>query len=103
MSAPSIPRQIASVPRLDPGEAEALAVALEFPSCVLLLDEVAARAVAESFGIRVVGTLGLLVRAKKDGRIPQVAPVLRRLMVEGRFRVSPALVHATLKRAGELP
>lgn len=100
---PSIPRQIASSPRLDAGEAEALALALSSPFSMLLLDEVAARSVAASLGIRVVGTLGLLVRAKNDGFIPQVAPLLRRLMVEGRFRVSPALVHATLKRAGELP
>jgi predicted nucleic acid-binding protein len=99
----SIPSQLASAPRLDAGEAEALALALQSPSSVLLLDEVAARAVAASLGIRVIGTLGLLVRAKQDDLIPQVAPLLRKLMVEGQFRVSPALVHATLKRAGELP
>ena len=99
----SIPSGIASAPRLDEGEAEALALALELPSSVLLLDEVAARSVAESYGIRVVGTLGLLVRAKHDGFVAQVSPLLRKLMVEGRFRVSPALVHSTLKRARELP
>jgi len=35
--------------------------------------------------------------------IDEVAPLLRRFIVEGRFRVSPAQVHATLQRAGELP
>jgi predicted nucleic acid-binding protein len=101
-SVPGIPSQIASSPRLDAGEAEAMALVLEYPESVLLLDEVAARAVAASFSLHVVGTLGLLIRAKNDGFIPQVAPLLRQLMVEGQFRVSPALVNATLKRAGEL-
>ncbi|MFN0078401.1 MAG: DUF3368 domain-containing protein [Prosthecobacter sp.] len=98
-----IPAQIASDPRLDTGESEALTLALSIKADAVLLDEVAARDCASSLGIQVIGTLGLLVRAKQDGHIPLVAPLLRKLLVEGRFRASPALVHATLKRAGELP
>ena len=98
-----IPAPIASDPRLDAGESEALALALSIKADAVLLDEVAARDCASSLGIPVIGTLGLLVRAKQDGHIPLVVPLLRKLLVEGRFRASPALVHATLKRAGELP
>ncbi|MEZ5386135.1 MAG: DUF3368 domain-containing protein [Prosthecobacter sp.] len=98
-----IPDQIASDPRLDAGESEALAHALSIKADAVLLDEVAARDCAASLGIQVLGTLGLLVRAKQDGHIPLIAPLLRKLLVEGHFRVSPALVHVTLQRAGELP
>jgi predicted nucleic acid-binding protein len=98
-----MPDQIASNPRLDPGESEALALALSIKAHAVLLDEVAARDCASSLGMPVIGTLGLLVRAKQDGLISLVAPLLRRLLVEARFRASPALVHATLKRAGERP
>jgi predicted nucleic acid-binding protein len=98
-----IPAAIASDPRLDPGESEALALALSIKADAVLLDEAAGRECASSLGMVAIGTLGLLVRAKNDGQIPLVAPLLRSLLVEGRFRVSPALVRATLERAGELP
>lgn len=97
-----IPAQIASDPRLDAGESEALAVALSIQADAVLLDELAGRDCAASLGIQTIGTLGLLVRAKNDGHIPLVAPLLRRLLVEASFRASPALVRATLQRAGEL-
>lgn len=89
--------------RLDAGEAEALALAIELKADAILLDESAARAVANELGMQVIGTLGLLLRAKQEGLVNEVAPLLRKLIVEGRFRVSPALVHATLQRAGEIP
>lgn len=98
-----IPARLASEARLDAGEAEALALMIERKADAILLDESAARSVATELGIEVIGTLGLLLRAKQDALITEVAPLLRRLIVEGRFRVSPALVHATLQRAGELP
>jgi predicted nucleic acid-binding protein len=98
-----IPAAIASDPRLDSGESEALALALSIKADAVLLDEAAGRECAASLGMVAIGTLGLLVRAKNDGHLPLVAPLLRSLLVEGRFRVSPALVRATLQRAGELP
>lgn len=98
-----IPAPIASDPRLDAGESEALAVALSIQADAVLLDELAGRDCAASLGIQTIGTLGLLVRAKQDGHIPLVAPLLRRLLVEASFRASPALVRATWQRAGELP
>jgi predicted nucleic acid-binding protein len=88
---------------LDVGEAAALALAIKLKASAILLDEAAARTVAKELGIEVIGTLGLLLRAKQEGLVTEVAPLLRKLIVEGRFRVSPALVHATLQRAGELP
>ena len=99
----NIPSHLVADARLDLGETEALALALELKADAVLLDEAAARSVCVKLGFTVIGTLGLLLRAKQDGVIAEVAPLLRRLIVEGRFRVSPALVHVTLQRAGELP
>jgi uncharacterized protein len=97
-----VPAKLIAEARLDIGEAETLALAIKVPAATILLDESAARAVAQELGI-LIGTLGLLLRAKQRGLVTEIAPLLRRLIVEGRFRVSPALVNATLQRAGELP
>jgi len=48
--------------QLDGGEAEAIRLALEPPPVVVLLDDMAARSVALALGLRVTGTLGLLLR-----------------------------------------
>jgi predicted nucleic acid-binding protein len=98
-----IPVAISSDPRLDAGESEALALALSIQADAVLLDETAARDCAATLGLSVIGTLGLLVQAKQKGLLTEVAPYLRRLLVEGCFRASPALVRATLERAGEMP
>lgn len=86
--------------RFGPGEAEALAVALERPGTTLLLDERRARAFATRQGIEVVGTAGVVVRAKQVGAIEAVRPVLDALLASG-FHLSDALYAAVLDRAGE--
>ena len=57
---------------LDPGEAEAIALAINLPECTVLLDDAQARRVAERFGVNRIGTLGILRRAKKVGLIDAV-------------------------------
>jgi len=53
---------------LDRGEAEAIAVALrQRAACVLLCDDAAARLAAEQLGLRVHGTLGVLLRSLRLG------------------------------------
>lgn len=52
------------------GEASAIALALESDDPVLILDDWKARKVAERLGIRVTGTLGVIIKAKKSGIIP---------------------------------
>jgi predicted nucleic acid-binding protein len=53
---------------LDPGEAEAIALALELSADLILLDGRDGRKDAEHAGLRVTGALGVLLRAKNDGR-----------------------------------
>ena len=56
--------------------------------------------VAETLGIRLTGTLGLLLDAKRAGLVPAVGPLLDRL-VALRFRVAAHTRAAVLKLAGE--
>ncbi|MDP3046004.1 MAG: DUF3368 domain-containing protein [Chloroflexota bacterium] len=55
---------------------------------------------AETLSIRLIGTLGLLLDAKRVGRVPAVAPLLDQLQAL-RFRISPLTRAAVIKLAGE--
>jgi len=84
------------------GESEVLLLALEHPDAVVVLDDAVARRVAAGLGIRLTGTLGLLLDAKRAGLIPAVGPLLDKL--QGlRFRLAPTTRHAVLTLAGERP
>lgn len=85
--------------RLDPGEASAIARALEIEAG-LLLDDRAAVVYARALGLKVIGTLGLLVLAKRRGEIERVAPLIKELQRGGHYLV-PRAVDAALSAAGE--
>lgn len=86
--------------RLDAGEAAAIALANERSADLLLMDEVEGRQVAAYHGLRVVGTLGILIEAKRLGLIDTVAPLIDQLE-RANFRISPALRQHVLRSAGE--
>lgn len=88
------------VTNLGPGETEVLMLALESRKAVVVLDDALARRVAETLGLRLTGTLGLLLDAKRAGLIPAVGPLLDQLQAL-RFRVAPHTRAAVLKLAGE--
>jgi uncharacterized protein len=86
---------------LQPGETEALALALEMPGSLLLVDDAQGRKAAVALGIAYTGTLGVLLRAKAEGKIPALRPVLGLLAARTTFWLSPAVESAALKQAGE--
>lgn len=89
--------------RLESGESQAIGLALERPGAVLLIDEHAGREVADDLDVDYTGTIGLLLRAKKEGRIPAVRPVLERLQQEAGFWLDDELENQILQAAGEDP
>lgn len=86
---------------LDLGEAEALALAMEVPSATLILDERTGRNVAQSCGLSITGTLGVLVDAKQQGLIAAVRPLMDSLINDLSFFVSAGLYAGILRAAGE--
>lgn len=85
---------------VDLGESSAIALALEIPDAILILDDLAARRVAKRLGLAITGTVGLLVEAKKSGRLPSIKPVLEELQKVS-FRLSDEVVAMALRSAGE--
>jgi len=87
---------------LDPGEASAIALALETTEeSLLILDDLKARKIARKSGIRLTGTLGVLLAAKSRKILPSVAPFLERLKSQG-FWISEELQSEVLRLAEEL-
>lgn len=86
--------------QVDAGEAGALALAAKNRHALLLIDDRRGRRVAAVSGLRHLGTLGLLLRAKRRGLIAALAPELEALRQHGLF-VDQGLVEEVLKAAGE--
>lgn len=82
------------------GETEVLALALESSDAIVVLDDAMARRVAESLNLKLIGTLGVLLSAKRAGLIAAVAPMLDQLQAL-RFRIAPRTRAAVLGLAGE--
>jgi len=86
---------------VDPGEASAIALALETENSVLIIDEKKGRKIAMSLNIPVIGTLKVLLIAKEKGAISSV----RKLIVDlekHSFRFHRSIVEEVLRLANEL-
>jgi len=86
---------------LDRGESEVIALAQEVNADLVLLDEKDARLAAKKTGLKVLGTIGILVWAKKAGYIPSLREQLDALQDRARFRLSAELYHQALKSVSQ--
>lgn len=57
------PHRMPLVTDVGPGETETIALALEHPGSLVILDDLLGRRVARAAGLRVTGTLGVLLKA----------------------------------------
>jgi predicted nucleic acid-binding protein len=86
---------------LDKGEASAIAYCIEQSApCLLIIDEKKGRKTAFELGISIIGTLGILLLAKKKGFIASLKESIE-AMEAFSFRISPILREEILKEAGE--
>jgi len=85
---------------LDEGEAEAIQLARELQA-VVIIDELRGRQVAKSLGLKVRGTLGILLELKRRGLIDSAKSLIDRMFEKG-YYLSEELVTEVLEIAGEL-
>nr|VFJ48441.1 MAG: Predicted nucleic acid-binding protein, contains PIN domain [Candidatus Kentron sp. DK] len=85
---------------LGAGETQVLGACLERDGSVAVLDDKAARQCGMGMGIPVVGTLGVILAAKRSGLIPMAGSVVDQLLREGLY-LERALVEKALREVGE--
>lgn len=85
---------------VDKGEASAIILALETPGSILIIDDLKGRRVAAEMDLKYSGSFGLILRAKQEGIITSIRPVIERIRSTN-FRYSVELLENVLKQAGE--
>lgn len=85
---------------LEKGEAEVIVLAIEKGIKLVLIDEKIARLQAKVLNLDVIGTLGLLLKAKKRRLIENIKPLISSI-VEGGYWTKEDIIEGILKAAGE--
>ncbi|MBP9164636.1 MAG: DUF3368 domain-containing protein [Leptospiraceae bacterium] len=78
---------------LDQGESSAIALAIELNADYLLIDESLGREYAKEYNVHVMGLIGVLFEAKKQGIVLEVMPIVDSLMNEAGFWISKSLLN----------
>jgi predicted nucleic acid-binding protein len=86
--------------QIDKGESSAIALAMETPSSTIILDDIKARKVAQQLGLTYTGTIGVIIKAKLQGIIPTIKPILSKIK-QTDFRLSADIELQALKEANE--
>jgi len=86
---------------IDKGEASAIALAAEMEDCLLIIDDLKGRKVAEQIGLKIIGTIGVIVDAKLAGIILSVKPILAKIK-QTNFRITDKLERLIIEKAGEI-
>ncbi|MCY4570712.1 MAG: DUF3368 domain-containing protein [Candidatus Poribacteria bacterium] len=87
--------------RLDSGEAAVLALAGEHEARLVIIDEKKARQEALKIGLPFKGTVGILLKAKEEGLIDEIKPLLITLQKKGIY-LNESLITYALREAGEI-
>jgi len=95
-----VSRWVVTAGGLGRGEIEAMALYKQLSADVLLIDDHRARVIAEHNQIECIGALGLLLVAKRRGKISALAPYVQKLRLSSIF-YGDVLLDRVLKLAGE--
>jgi predicted nucleic acid-binding protein len=98
----SNPPKASLAERLDPGEAAVIALALELGTSLVLIDERPAWREAKIEGLIPIGSVGIIVLAKKKGLIMEVKPHLHEMRSKGMY-LSQRVIDNAIIQAGETP
>lgn len=88
--------------KLHAGEVETMILAMQKDFCadLVILDDLAARKTAKFLGLTVTGTMGVLLRAKQEGLIQEIKPLVDEIIANG-FYISDKMIRMILDNAGE--
>ena len=81
---------------VDLGEASSIALAMESENSTIIIDDLKGRKVAEKLGLRITGTIGVLLKAKESNLVDSLKPAVEQLKTSG-FRISNELEREILK------
>ena len=87
--------------KLDPGEREVIALALDNQGSRAILDDEAARLAAEELHLKITGTIGVIIKSKMTGLIPAIKPLIEKIR-ETDFRISETIILKALSETGEI-
>lgn len=85
---------------IDPGEASTIALAIERPGSLMILDDGKARSLADKLNLNFTGLLGVLLKAKQNGTVSSLAQIINELKSAG-FRIADRVEQEVLRLAGE--
>jgi predicted nucleic acid-binding protein len=86
--------------QIDRGESSAIALALETPDSIIILDNYKARKIADQLGLIFTGTIGMIIKAKLNGIIPSIKPLFEKIKQTG-FRLLAEIELQALHEAKE--
>src|SRR5262249_31622119 len=90
------PAQLNPLLNVDPGELEAICLALEIKAAAVLIDDRAGRTAAQRCGLAVTGTIGVLEVAAARGLVELPASLAK--LNQTSARLDPELVRGALER-----
>ena len=86
--------------KLHAGEVEVMIMAQEEDADLVIMDDHAARKTAKYLGLTVTGTVGIIVRAKKNHLVASASEIITELIDNGLY-VSEEVKKIALREAGE--
>ncbi len=91
---------VPNVTDLGQGEAEVIALGIQDPESLLILDDSLGRRIAKFYKLQYTGTLGILIKAKKLGHLDAVAPIIDQLLAQGMW-MTDTVIRDILRLAEE--
>lgn len=85
---------------LGAGESAVIALTAMRPGAIAVLDDLAGRRCAQALGLPIIGTLGLVLKAKHAGLIPSASQALNAITAAGLY-ISPRHLEKIRHQAGE--
>lgn len=85
---------------LDRGEAAVIQLAQNESINTVCIDESVGRRIARLSGLKLTGSIGILIRAKREGRLHSMRDAIDKMQNQG-IRLSSTVIHIAIKESGE--